>query len=224
MGQLITANVATNLYWLGRYIERIEATLLQIINAYDCIIDVDKEAGVKLYKKIGVDLEYKNAQEFLYNAILGEHAASLIVLIGYARENTIISRNYIDQEAFGEIIELYALFQNASKSHKVIDYNFINSAQSLICEFWGQTSKRQLRKNSDYFLRLGKRVEEADFYFRFGNDKETAMIIVDEINAIIDVLSDDKNRNKLKLSEEQGINPAEIMDTIHKKIEGIIVN
>lgn len=224
MGQLITANVATNLYWLGRYIERIEATLLQIITAYDCIIDVDKEAGVKLYKKVGVDLEYKNAQEFLCNAILGEHAASLIVLVGYARENTIISRNYIDTEAFGEIIELHALFQNASKSHMSIDYNFIDNAQSLICEFWGQTSKRQLRQKSDYFLRLGKRVEEADFHFRFGNDKETAMIIVDEINTIIAILSDDENKSKLKVSDEQGIDPADIMDAIHKKVEGIIVH
>jgi uncharacterized alpha-E superfamily protein len=224
MGQLITANVATNLYWLGRYIERIEATLLQIITAYDCIIDVDKEAGVKLYKKVGVDLEYKNAQEFLCNAILGEHSASLIVLSGFARENTIISRNYIDTEAFGEIIELHALFQKASKSHIFIDYNFIDSAQSLICEFWGQTSKRQLRKNSDYFLRLGKRVEEADFHFRFDKDIETGMIIVDEINAIIGILSSADDKSKMKKYKEQSINREDIMDGIHKKIEGIIVN
>ncbi|MCX6051308.1 MAG: alpha-E domain-containing protein [Campylobacterales bacterium] len=221
MGQLLTANVATNLYWLGRYIERIEATLLQIVTAYDCIIDVDKQAGVKLYKSIGVDLEYKNAQEFLSQSILGDHAANLNVLMGYARENTIISRNYIDQEAFGEIIALHALFQGISKSHMSIDYNFIDNAQSLICEIWGQISKRELRKNSDYFLRLGKLVEEADFHFRFDKDKELAMIIVDEIHAIIDILSTDAQSQSQ--SQKQSENTENIMDSIHKKIEGIIV-
>jgi len=49
--QLLTANVATNLYWLGRHLERIELSLFEINNAYDKIIDVDKDAGVKLYKK-----------------------------------------------------------------------------------------------------------------------------------------------------------------------------
>lgn len=223
MEQLLTANVATNLYWLGRYIERIEATLLQIAIAYDCIIDVDKEAGVKLYKKIGVDLEYKNAQEFLYNSVLGEHSASLAALIGYARENAIISRNYIDTEAFGEIIELHSLFQKVAKSHALIDYNFIDRVQSLISEFWGQTSKRQLRKNSDYFLRLGKRVEEADFYLRFYKERKAAIvIIVNEINTIIDILSDDESTQKQ--SQEQKINTDNIMDDIYKKIEGLIVH
>lgn len=223
MGQLLTANVATNLYWLGRYIERIEATLLQIITAYDCIIDVDKEAGVKLYKQIGVDLEYKNAQEFLSQSILGEHSANLNVLMGYARENTIISRNYIDTEAFGEIIALHGLFGNIAKSHLSIDYNFIDSAQSLICEIWGQFSKRELRKNSDYFLRLGKLVEEADFHFRFDKDKEHAMIIVDEIHAIIEILSTNSDQ-KMKQRQEQSSNNEDIMDAIHKKIESIIVH
>ena len=45
MNQLLTANVATNLYWLGRYLERIELTLFEINKAYDKIIDVDKECG-----------------------------------------------------------------------------------------------------------------------------------------------------------------------------------
>lgn len=35
MEQLLTANVATNLYWFGRYLERIEATLLEVIEAFD---------------------------------------------------------------------------------------------------------------------------------------------------------------------------------------------
>ena len=31
MEQLLTANVANNLYWFGRYLERIEATLIEVV-------------------------------------------------------------------------------------------------------------------------------------------------------------------------------------------------
>ena len=48
MEQLLTANVATNLYWFGRYLERIEATLLEIVYAFDSIIDTNKDCGKEL--------------------------------------------------------------------------------------------------------------------------------------------------------------------------------
>lgn len=221
--QLLTANVATSLYWLGRYIERIESTLLQIITAYDLIIDVDKEAGVKLYKKLDIELNYTNAQQFLCNAILGDHAANLNVISGYARENSIISRSYINMEAFGEIIALNALFESVLKSQNLLDYKVIDSAQSLISEIWGEFSKREVKKNSDNFIRLGKLVEEVDFYLRFDKDKETTMIIVDEIHAIIDMLSD-KTEANTQSQEQSSASADSIMENIHKKIEGLIVN
>jgi uncharacterized alpha-E superfamily protein len=222
MEQLLTANVATNLYWLGRYLERIEETLHQVIIAYDKIVDVDKEAGVKLYKKFDIELRYTDALDFLNEAILGDHMANLTTLMGYARENAIISRNQLNSGAFGEIIALNALFENISKTHAAIDYKFVDSAQSLISEIWGELSKRVHRKNSDYFIRLGKLVEEADFYFRFDKEDTLAMIIVDEINAILEFFEEEENVSEI--SQQQHQDNSEIMDAIHKKIESIIVN
>ena len=51
MEQLLTANVANGLYWFGRYLERVESTLLEVVPAFDDIIDIDKDAGKKLYNK-----------------------------------------------------------------------------------------------------------------------------------------------------------------------------
>ena len=51
MEQLLTANVATNLYWFGRYLERIEATLIEIVIAFDEVLDTDKNKGkIELFK------------------------------------------------------------------------------------------------------------------------------------------------------------------------------
>ena len=41
MEQLLTANVANNLYWFGRYLERVESTLIEVVYHFDRIIDID---------------------------------------------------------------------------------------------------------------------------------------------------------------------------------------
>lgn len=52
MEQLLTANVANNLYWFGRYLERVESTLIEVVYHFDRIIDIDKNSGKEFYKKI----------------------------------------------------------------------------------------------------------------------------------------------------------------------------
>lgn len=222
MGQLLSADVATNLYWLGRYVARIEVMLLQIIVAYDKIIDVDRDAGVELYRKIGVNLEYSNAMDFFHQAIFGDHVANLSGTMEYARENAIIARNYINIDAFGEIISLSKLLREASSGNGRIDYTLIDTLMSLISEIWGQLLKVKLRRKSDYFIRLGKLVEETDFHFRFRGDRTLAITVVNEINSILRILSDGKEMDFLE-NEKWYDENENIMDAIHNKIEEIIV-
>jgi uncharacterized alpha-E superfamily protein len=223
MEQLLTANVATNLYWLGRYIERTEATLTQIMIAYDEIIDVNKDAGVELYENFSTEISYENAQDFLNKAIFGDHDANLTLLTGNARENAIISRNHINTQAFGEIIALHALFQKSSNNLVEIDYKLIDSAHSLISEMWGEISKTEYKRISDYFLRLGQLVEKADFNFRFDEDKETGIVIIEEINKILQSLDED-GTVKTEQTQSQELDYEVIINDIHKRIESLIVN
>jgi len=159
MVQLLTANSATNLYWLGRYIERISGLLTQIMPAYDDCIDINKNAGIELYKGYSIDIEYESAHEFLKVAMFGEHSSNLVALAGYARENAIICRSYINTQAFGEIIELHKMLENASNSYADLDYKLIDDALSLISEIWGEISKLSKSNISDHFLKLGRLIE-----------------------------------------------------------------
>jgi len=217
--QLLTANVATNLYWLGRHLERIELSLFEINNAYDKIIDVDKDAGVKLYKKYGIDIEYTGAHDFLAQAIRGEHSANLADIMVNARENAIISRPNMDASAFGEIIELHELLQQISKSTFTIDYKDIDTALSLISEIWGAHEKKGHRRCSDYFLKTGKLIEEVDFRLRFNKDMEMTDLILEDINTIFKILDPDFD-SKVKKSKENNQN---IMEDLYKNVDKLIV-
>ncbi len=217
--QLLTANVATNLYWLGRHLERIELSLFEINNAYDMIIDVDKDAGVKLYKRYGIDIEYTGAHDFLAQAIRGDHSANLADIMVNARENAIISRPNMDASAFGEIIELHELLQQISKSTFTIDYKDIDTALSLISEIWGAHEKKGHRRCSDYFLKTGKLIEEVDFRLRFNKDMEMTDLILEDINTIFKILDPDFD-SKVKKSKENNQN---IMEDLYKNVDKLIV-
>ncbi|MBD3842249.1 MAG: alpha-E domain-containing protein [Campylobacterales bacterium] len=220
MNQILTANVANNLYWLGRYLERAEAALLEINTVYDQIIDVDFEAGKKLYYKLGVDLEYKNAEDFLKQAIIGEHSSNIKDTLDFARENAIISRSFIELEAFGSIIQLHDLFTQASVGGVTIDFIFIDDALSLISEIWGELTRKQTRNVNDYFLILGKSVEKVDFQLRLGKDKKYAIIVMDEIDTIVKILAPNA---VFKAVHNSGEDTAVILESINNKINKIIV-
>jgi uncharacterized alpha-E superfamily protein len=217
--QLISANVATNLYWLGRYIERIESTLVQVISAYDCIIDVQEDAGKRLYDTIGIKIEYENAMDFLREAITGEHSANLITIAGFARENAIIGRNYLNTEMFGEIIALHSTFQNIAKSHVDIDYKLIDTAQSLVSEIWGELSKRKYKKFSDNFIKLGKLIEEADFLFRVNEQDGHIASVLKDIDVILLILQEgQESQPTLQMQDSKAI-----MHTIIERVNNLIV-
>ena len=219
--QLVTANVATNLYWLGRNLERAKETLYQISKAYDLIIDVDKDAGVKLYKIFGIELKYEGAVDFLQEAIMGEHRGNLLEITASARESAIICRHRIDAEAFGEIIELRSLFASLTKNDIEIDYKLIDHAHSLISEIWGALGKREHKNKSDLFIRMGKLVEEADFRLRFNKDAAITETVIEEIDAIVQVLSaDDKPERQ---TQSQSSDETDLITVVNTKINQIIV-
>ena len=220
--QLVTANVATNLYWLGRNLERAKQTLYRISKAYDLIIDVDKDAGVKLYKNFDIELRYDSSVNFLEQAILGEHSSNILEITVNARESAIISRHRIDSEAFGEIIELHALFDSLTKKDIEIDYKLIDHAHSLISEIWGALGKREHANKSDLFIRMGKLVEEADFRLRFNQDEKITMEVIEEIDAIVKVLSEDEEE-PAKQTQSQSNDESDLITELNTKNNQIIV-
>jgi len=221
MDQLVTANVATNLYWLGRNLERAKEMLYKISKAYDLIIDVDRDAGVKLYKTFDIKLEYSDSVDFLQQAIMGEHSSNILEIMTNARESAIICRHRIDSEAFGEMIELHALFDTLTKTDIEIDYKLIDKAHSLISEIWGALAKREHTNKSDLFIRMGKLVEEADFRLRFDKDEAITMTVIQEIDAIVKTLSEDEEPTKQTQSQNE--DKSDLLSAVNTKIHQIIV-
>jgi hypothetical protein len=192
---------------------------LEINKTYDQIIDVDKNAGVELYKRYGITIEYSNALGFLAQAIRGDHPANLANIMVNARENAIIGRPNIDASAFGEVMDLHELLHKMGNSICDIDYKDIDTALSLISEIWGAHEKRGHRKCSDYFLKLGKLIEEVDFRLRFDKDMEMTDLIIEDINMMFKILNPDFDSAVKKFKEGN----KNIMEDLYKNVDQLIV-
>lgn len=219
MNQLLTATTAGNLYWFGRYIERMEAILIELSDLFDRIIDVEADSGVHFYTRLGIMLEYKDARDFINTALFGEHNANLVTLAYNARENAIISRSYIEAEAFGTVIELYRLLEHESKNMYSVDFDFVDEIMTRISAIWGSLNHRLKRRNSDYFIRIGKLVEKVDFNLRQGCDSEFVDVILEEIDTMAALLVPSYTR-----IDTSGMERDALIAEVNAKIERIIAS
>lgn len=220
MEQLLTANVATNLYWLGRHLERIDATLVEMGLKFDRIIDIDKDSGKVFYEKLNIKIpEYSSANEFLDVALFGDHPANVNTLITNARENAIICRAYLDADAFGTIIVLADRLKLANSNPAPVDFRFIEEVQELVAEVWGELTRKLKRGTSDYFIRLGKLVEKVDFHLRLQRNKEFSLVLMDEIDTIVSILAPDSTFK----SYDENDSYETILNSINAKISKIVV-
>lgn len=218
MEQLLTGNVATNLYWFGRYLERIEATLLEVVTAFDKTIDIDKDCGKNLFKKLEIDIDYKNAKDFLNVALFSNHSSNINTLMEFARENAIICRADMYTSAFGSVIQLSDLIKK-EKNTVQVEFGFIDKVLALISEIWGELTRRLNRNTSDYFIRLGKLVEKVDSHLRLEKNKEFSLVVMDEIDSIVSILAPDAEFVPHDENDSYEI----ILNSINAKINKIVI-
>ena len=218
MEQLLTGNVATNLYWFGRYLERIESILLEVVPAFDTIIDIDKDYGKKLYQKLEIEIDYESPKEFLKVALFSDHPANINTLMEFVRENAIICRADMYTSAFGSVMELADLIKK-EKNTSQVEFRFIDKVLALISEIWGELTRREKRNTSDYFIRLGKLVEKVDSHLILERNKNFSLVVMDEIDTIASILSPDA---KFKPHDENDSYEV-ILNSINGKINKIII-
>ncbi len=218
MEQLLTGNVATNLYWFGRYLERIESILLEVVPAFDTIIDIDRDYGKKLYQKLEIEIDYESPKEFLKVALFSDHVANINTLMEFVRENAIICRADMYTSAFGTVMELSDLIKK-EKNTSQVEFRFIDKVLALISEIWGELTRREKRNTSDYFIRLGKLVEKVDSHLILERNKNFSLIVMDEIDMIASILSPDAEFKPHDENDSYEV----ILDSINGKINKIII-
>lgn len=181
-GMAISVNTAQRLYWFGRYVQRAETMLKELLNSYDYVIDRDFEEGQKLYSKLGVEIEYENALDFLKQGVYGTYGGSIEQIVGWARENAIEIRHLLDVRGFATLNKIHnQLIAGRESAVSPTNLEEIVDECSLIL---GIFSTELDRSRAYQLIRFGQQIERFDLILRFYGEIEMVSADIDVINNI----------------------------------------
>jgi len=177
----LSPRMADALVWLGRYQQRLETLGKETLVQFDAIIDRDPEAGKALFAKLGSQLDYACATQFLHEACYGQHGASLLMLSAQARENAIIIRDLLSDSLFGSVNSVYHALKEQENNASLDAYQL---AQLLteIEYFWGRLSTRLVKSRSAQFILFGQSLEMIDLKMRLYGEVDTLVEDAHKLN------------------------------------------
>lgn len=160
---IITVEKSGNLFWLGRYTERVHTTLKYYIEATDRMIDRDPGYYAVFCEKIGIPDIYGSREAFWTRYPFDTNDPNSIFSNLYrAYDNAIVMRDYIGTETMAYIQLAIDDMKTARREDTyladlmmVIDH---------ILAFWGCVNDLIDDEQTRNIIKLGKGIERLDLY------------------------------------------------------------
>ena len=181
----ISIDKAIQLYWLGRYTERVYTALHFLRKNFDLMIDFDHSAYVTFCIQMGIENIYKSADDFMDRYLYDEtNSQSVVNMLEKAKDNAILLRKEITSESLS-----YIELSIAQINHCKVDKLGINDLQSItdyMLAFWGSIDERIFATYIRNVLKFGKYLECADLHIRFNYPYPRVKEIINRMLETID--------------------------------------
>lgn len=164
---IITIEKSDNLFWLGRYTERVHTTVKYYIECTDLMIDTDPDYYAVLCQKIGIPDVYGSTQQFLKAYPFDtDDPNSILSNLYRAYDNAIVMRDYIGTETMAYI----QLAIDDMKAARRGDAPLADLMMVIdhILAFWGCVDDLIHDEQTRNIIKLGKGVERIDLYLNVG--------------------------------------------------------
>jgi hypothetical protein len=167
---IISVEHSSNLFWLGRYIERVYTTLVIFFDYYDTMLDKDKNSYREFLEKLGIPDIYGGYENFIQGFLYGEEGFSIKSAFVCAHDNALVIRNMIGSESLAYIDLASGVFK-AGKEAKNLRLAMM-PAIDYILAFWGCVDDKLYSSEARNIIKCGKFIERLDLFFRFSCDNE----------------------------------------------------
>ena len=169
MENIISANTANQLFWLGRYAERGYLMLHLVRKAYDEVIDVPKGESPysEFLEKLGgyVSNNITSSYQMMAQLYDPDTVSSLHNIIERMMDNAIVLRPYIFSESFS-YIELCRDFLTGKAAAREMNITELQPITDWLLAFWGSIRERVYGRPYA-LLEIGRLVEHIDMNIRF---------------------------------------------------------
>ncbi|MDO5537202.1 MAG: alpha-E domain-containing protein [Desulfovibrionaceae bacterium] len=167
MQSTISPAKANNLYWLGRYAERVYASLHMLQKYYDMVIDGDAGAYVEFCQRIGFsncNMEPDNfILDYLYNR---DKPGSIRWTLDRLNDNSILLREDIKSDTLSYVhLSLGTMTDCARRGETNITE--LQPVIDNMLAFWGSIAERVYDDMTLDLLGIGKHIEYIELHIRF---------------------------------------------------------
>lgn len=190
----ISLEHSDQLYWLGRYTERVYTTLKLFSRSYDIMIDTDMDHYIEFCEKLDIPNIYTSSDDFSERYCFDKNDAnSIFSNLTRAYDNAIVLREEIGSETLSYIqLAIYDMEKSKKSKAPLIE---LQRVLDDIMAFWGMVNEQTESRNARNLIKTGKRVERLSMYSRLNIRGEA---IVREANRLKSRIE----QTKLPYSEE----------------------
>lgn len=162
---IISIKSSDNLFWLGRYVERVFTTLKAFTQCYDKMIDVNDDEYISFCAKLGIAGNYSCRQEFISSFLFDiDDPASIFSSLMHAYDNAVEMRNEISSETLSYLQMAVDVMEKSRGSTAPLLK--IQEVTDWIFAFWGSADDNIESEVSRNILKFGRSIERIDLYTR----------------------------------------------------------
>ncbi|MEG0546183.1 MAG: alpha-E domain-containing protein [Oscillospiraceae bacterium] len=168
---IISIKSTDNLFWLGRYVERVFTTLKIFTEYYDRMIDKDESAYIDFCDKLGIANAYSDKNEFINKFLFDQKEPySIISNLLLAYDNAVVMRNEISSETLSYVqMAVDAMIRGEESAAPMLKFQEVFDC---IFAFWGSADDYVESEATRNILKFGRSVERIDLYLRFSFSPE----------------------------------------------------
>lgn len=178
---IISIEKTNDLYWLGRYTQRVYTTLQRYSRGFDEMLDLDYHFYEKYCEKLNIPNIYTDYENFIMSYCYEtENPDSIVSNLYRAYDNALILRDYISSEALAYI----HLAQFQLKAAKISDAPLIElqAVEDNLLAFWGIVDDSIDDVVVRNLIKLGKKVELLDLKLRFDEDRKEIKRVFEQLD------------------------------------------
>lgn len=163
---IISVEKVNNLFWLGRYTQRVYETVRKYNTGFDKMLDLDTHFFEKYCDALNIPNIYTDYENFISSyGYDTDNPDSIVSNLYRAYDNALVLRDYISSEALAYI----HLAQFQLKAAKISDAPLIELQAVIdnLLAFWGAVDDSIDDTMVRNLIKLGKKAELLDLKLRF---------------------------------------------------------
>jgi uncharacterized alpha-E superfamily protein len=168
-----------NLFWLGRYVQRVYLILHFIRKYRDEVIDRDddRDAYKRFCVKAGIANIYTSNEDFMQRYLYDpNNSVSLIAALSNADNNATLLREEIKSESFAYI---QMAICHIERMNDITDVEELQLVTDCMLAFWGSLDERMIKGEARSVIKAGKYLESLDLYLRFDYPHDRLLYILE---------------------------------------------